>query len=150
MRRAGQADPPARRSTLRVVLFVLGLLAAGSAVAASLAPAAVQRALARLFGPPQVALGESYARKPDGPTVDHAAFDALLKRFVDADGFVDYPGLAGERPALQADCPTRPSVGAAARPKQLTGPASAPPAVAYVPPVGVVIWKMLSASGNER
>jgi uncharacterized membrane protein YdjX (TVP38/TMEM64 family) len=83
-------------------LFALSLLALLSAVGLTLAPGCASSLLTRLFGPPQVELGESYAERPDGPTVDHAAFDAMLRAHVDADGWVDYAGLQAERAGLQA------------------------------------------------
>ena len=46
-----------------------------------------------LFGPPAVTLTETYKDKPSGPTFDYAAFDALLKRYVNDAGTVDYQGL---------------------------------------------------------
>lgn len=49
--------------------------------------------IAGLFGPPAVTLTETYKDKPGGPTFDHSAFDALLKRHVNAAGLVDYEGL---------------------------------------------------------
>lgn len=53
-----------------------------------------------LFGPPQVTLAEAYA--PEGEaTFDHSAFDALLKKHVNAKGGVDYPGLQDKRGELQ-------------------------------------------------
>lgn len=54
------------------------------------------------FGPPSVSMNEAYAANEEGPTFDHSAYDALLKRFVDDRGGVDYAGLRGESVALEA------------------------------------------------
>jgi len=58
--------------------------------------------LRSLFGPVSVTLHEAYQRKADGPTFDHSAFDVLLGKYVDKDGWVDYAGLAGRVDALDA------------------------------------------------
>jgi uncharacterized membrane protein YdjX (TVP38/TMEM64 family) len=58
--------------------------------------------ITRLFGPPAVTLQESYEEKPGGPTFDHGAFTALLEKYVDAAGLVDYRGLAADAKALDA------------------------------------------------
>lgn len=55
---------------------------------------------AGLFGPPAVALGETYAEKADGPKFDHSVFDALLKKYVDDHGLVDYRGLKADAARL--------------------------------------------------
>jgi uncharacterized membrane protein YdjX (TVP38/TMEM64 family) len=49
--------------------------------------------IAGLFGPPAVTLAETYKDKADGPTFDHSLFDALLKKYVNDVGLVDYKGL---------------------------------------------------------
>lgn len=56
--------------------------------------------LEQMYGPPQVALLETYQAKPDGPVFDHWAFDALLKKYVTPDGLVNYKALAGESSTL--------------------------------------------------
>ena len=61
-----------------------------------------QSFLGGIFGPPRVELKESYEEMPDGAVVDHRRLDALLKRFVDAEGFVDYRGLKEDRAALES------------------------------------------------
>jgi uncharacterized membrane protein YdjX (TVP38/TMEM64 family) len=61
----------------------------------------VRDAFTRLLGPPPVTMQEAYADAPDGETFDHAAFDELLRRYVEDDGLVDYDGLAGDRERLQ-------------------------------------------------
>jgi len=59
-------------------------------------------ALRNLFGPAPVTLQEEYQHKPDGPTFDHSAFDALLRKHVDGDGWVDYEGLRKDAAALDS------------------------------------------------
>ncbi len=58
--------------------------------------------IASLFGPPAVTLVEAYAESPAGARFDHSAFEALLKRHVDARGLVDYVALATDAAALDA------------------------------------------------
>jgi uncharacterized membrane protein YdjX (TVP38/TMEM64 family) len=53
-----------------------------------------------LFGPPSVKLKEAYQQKPGGPTFDHSAFDALLKKYVAEGGWVDYEGMRTESAKL--------------------------------------------------
>lgn len=60
----------------------------------SIPPPDTWRWLLRLFGPPRVALHEAYTRDSGAGRFDHTAFDDLLRRCVDAAGFVDYAGLA--------------------------------------------------------
>jgi hypothetical protein len=62
----------------------------------------ISKSLTNWFGPPKVALQESFNSKPDGPTFDHSAFDTLLKRYVDLDGFVDYAQLKSNSDQLDA------------------------------------------------
>lgn len=57
--------------------------------------------LSGLFGPPPVELQEAYADETSTADFDHSILDELLKEFVDADGYVDYPGLRQERAKLQ-------------------------------------------------
>ncbi len=52
------------------------------------------------FGPPQVELKEVYQPKQDGVVFDHSVFDSLLKKYVSADGLVDYVGLKGQESDL--------------------------------------------------
>ncbi len=78
-------------ATVAVVIFFLGI--------------SVQlRAdwLTQWFGPPKVTMTEAYAPKPSGPTFDHSRLDRILKRYVDANGGVDYSGLAeNPKPLLE-------------------------------------------------
>lgn len=54
------------------------------------------------FGPPEVELAESFADVVGEAAFDHSAFDRLLVDHVDADGFVDYHGLAERSADLDA------------------------------------------------
>jgi hypothetical protein len=56
--------------------------------------------LANLFGPPETTLTEAYEDRSAGPDFDHSAFDALLARYVDVDGWVDYEALQADVAAL--------------------------------------------------
>lgn len=56
--------------------------------------------LVKLFGPPSVSLSEAYEEKPDGPKFDHSTLSALLSRYVDEHGWVDYDGLQGDAEQL--------------------------------------------------
>ena len=51
-------------------------------------------------GPPAVEMKETYKAKPDGPKVDHSAFNELLQKHVDGDGWVDYDGFKSDSDAL--------------------------------------------------
>lgn len=59
-------------------------------------------ALRGLFGPPTAKLQEAYAQTPDSAKFDHGIFDALLRKHVDADGWVDYAALQVESAKLDA------------------------------------------------
>lgn len=73
------------------------LLLLGSGGIAALAYGA-RSAVSRWFGPPRVAMAETYAQAPTDTSFDHAALDRLLRKHVDGDGWVDYAGLrAGAR-----------------------------------------------------
>jgi len=61
-----------------------------------------QGAIHGLFGPPAVAMAESYSEAPGQATFDHSAFDRLLKKHVSPDGWVDYAGLVGDADQLDA------------------------------------------------
>lgn len=88
------AAPAVRRPSWLMATFAALFFSA--ALYANLAPGM----LAQLFGPPKTQLAEAYEAKPDGPTFDHSAFDALLQRYVDAEGLVDYKGLSKQEAAL--------------------------------------------------
>jgi len=80
------------------------LIAAAVLLAAVAAGAQASKTRLRgMFGPPRATLQEAYADAPAGGVFDHSAFDALLRAHVSADGgFVDYDGLRGDAPALDA------------------------------------------------
>ena len=60
----------------------------------------VAQSLSGLAGPPAVKMKESYPTDADGPSVDHSAFNELLQKHVDADGWVDYAGFEADSEAL--------------------------------------------------
>lgn len=62
--------------------------------------AAYRGAIGNLFGPPSVTLREAYEQKAGGTAFDHSLLDRLLRKHVDADGWVDYAGLAGDSDRL--------------------------------------------------
>jgi hypothetical protein len=49
-----------------------------------------------------VSAAEVHAGAPNGPSFDHARFDALLRAHVDSAGLVDYAGLSRDSAALDA------------------------------------------------
>ncbi len=55
-----------------------------------------------LLGPPAVAMSESHTDPPASTTAtfNHEAFDAILKKHVDADGWVDYKALQDDAELL--------------------------------------------------
>ncbi|MBI1367121.1 MAG: DUF547 domain-containing protein [Planctomycetes bacterium] len=61
-----------------------------------------QHRLLGLFGPPPVDMAETYAAQSGGPSFDHSAFDALLRKYVNDKGGVDYAGLMRDRDRLSA------------------------------------------------
>ena len=61
---------------------------------------AIGKSLSSASGAPQVEMKETYEAKPDGPAVDHSAFNELLQKHVDADGWVDYDGFKTDSQAL--------------------------------------------------
>jgi len=63
---------------------------------------AIQQKLCGLFGPPAVKMKEAYPEKPNGPTVDHSQFDAILHEYVDESGWVDYERLRDNEGDLNA------------------------------------------------
>ena len=77
--------------TVVVALVLVGCTAYGYANRAK---------IAGLFGPPAVAMGETYAEKPDGPKFDHSGFDAVLRKHVDDAGLVNYRALKADPAAL--------------------------------------------------
>ncbi len=59
-------------------------------------------ALSNLFGPAPVTLQEAYQHNSDRPTFNHSAFDTLLRKHVDGDGWVDYDGLRRDAATLDS------------------------------------------------
>jgi hypothetical protein len=64
-------------------------------------PLADQRWAVRMFGPEAVAATEAYGSQTGTATLDHGAFDALLRTHV-RDGEVDYDGIVADRAKLDA------------------------------------------------
>ncbi len=58
--------------------------------------------LKKLFGPAPVMLQEAYQSESRGPTIDHSEFDALLRKHVDKDGWVNYEGFRVDSASLDA------------------------------------------------
>ena len=88
-------DAPAAWKWTTFLLAGLALAAVAGAVVVKLVP------VRQLFGaPPTVTAAEKYEKKPGGPTFDHSAWDALLKRHVNGRGGVDYPGFKADQAKL--------------------------------------------------
>jgi len=90
---------PSTKGALVLAIVAIAIFTGG--VVAKLDPEGLKRWLFSPFLPPGGELEDRYDEKPDGATFDHSAFDELLKKHVDANGFVDYDGLAKDRAALQ-------------------------------------------------
>jgi hypothetical protein len=88
--------PPSHLTT--AVYIAVALLA----VALTGCAYANQHRLQGLFGPPPVDMAETYADKSDGPSFDHSTFDALLHKYVNDKGGVDYAGLTRDSDRLDA------------------------------------------------
>jgi hypothetical protein len=61
-----------------------------------------QKQLASIFDPPIIQSTEAYKPAPGSDSFDHSAFDQLLRKFVDADGWVDYQKLGEQVAKLDA------------------------------------------------
>ena len=61
---------------------------------------AIGKSVSSLSGPPAVEMKESYDAKPDGPSVDHSAFNEMLQQNVDEDGWVDYDAFKSNSETL--------------------------------------------------
>jgi uncharacterized membrane protein YdjX (TVP38/TMEM64 family) len=100
--RTDQAEPvagaPAAWPWRTTAAVALALILAGAAGWAH----AHRDSIRGLFGPAPVAMAEVYGQDEAGPRFDHQLFQALLKKHVDADGWVEYPGLAREPGRLDA------------------------------------------------
>jgi len=91
---------PSIGSTLALATVALLMLGAAGYVYAN--TDSISKSITGLFGPPAVEMKEAFVEKEAGPHVDHAAFNALLKAHVDADGWVDYGAIKQEEPKLDA------------------------------------------------
>jgi hypothetical protein len=95
MREKPNGSTPHKRLVLSLILVGgLSVLCADTRL--------INVATAAWFGPKKVSLREAYSSRPDGPKINHATFDALLKKYVNAEGHVDYVGLKGESSELDA------------------------------------------------
>ncbi|MHC4949246.1 MAG: VTT domain-containing protein [Planctomycetota bacterium] len=94
----GTGPAASARGATGLALVAVVLLAAAVAVRAR--RDVVRAAVEGLLGPPAVVLAEAYEARPGGPTVSHELLDAVLRAHVDADGLVDYDGLAGDAARL--------------------------------------------------
>jgi len=83
-----------RRALRAALVVIVPLIVLGACAAAN--RSAVESFISQLFGPPAVELREAYKDKPDGPSFDHSALDTLLKKHVDANGWVDYAGIKAD------------------------------------------------------
>lgn len=94
-----EPEAPARNPWVGALAYVLvAALVVAAAGCAQFQP----RWIVSLFGPPTVTMSEAYAASENGPTYDHAAFDAILKAHVNDEGGVDYAALAEDPESLQA------------------------------------------------
>ncbi|MHC4303408.1 MAG: DUF547 domain-containing protein [Planctomycetota bacterium] len=100
--RADQAAPdngvPAAWPWKTSAAVALALVLAGAAGWAH----AHRDSIRGLLGPTPVAMAEVYEQDEAGPRFDHQVLQAVLKKHVDADGGVDYTGLARETGSLDA------------------------------------------------
>ncbi len=94
--------PSAPRTRSTVILASAALLLVATATYTHLNAGAIERKLASLFGPPQVELQEAYSANTAGPAMDHSTLDALLKKHVDKNGWVDYEGLKDNEAKLDS------------------------------------------------
>ena len=96
-KKSNKSDEKSAFPLMPVIVAGLMLIVAGGVF---LNKEAIGKSLSGLAGPPAVEMKESYATIPDGPSVDHSAFDELLKKHVDADGWVDYEGFKTDSDTL--------------------------------------------------
>ncbi|MFN0060756.1 MAG: VTT domain-containing protein [Planctomycetota bacterium] len=86
----------ARPWSSTIAMAALAVAVAGCAIFAN----TKRELVSSLLGPPAAQLKESYEEREGGPSFDHAAYDELLRRHVDADGLVNYVGLGTETSVL--------------------------------------------------
>jgi uncharacterized membrane protein YdjX (TVP38/TMEM64 family) len=84
------------------ITAIVALVAVAGTVYIQVWPEVLHGLLARLGGPPRVALREAYAENPNGPRFDHRPLDELLKVHVAPGGWVDYRGLSRDSDQLDA------------------------------------------------
>lgn len=99
---APESSQPARNPATTVGLAIVGVLLFSISLLANQNSNQIQQTIVSLFGPPAVEMKEQYSEKPGGPTVDHSAWDQLLKEHVDGNGWVDYQRLAQSEGVLQS------------------------------------------------
>jgi uncharacterized membrane protein YdjX (TVP38/TMEM64 family) len=94
--------PAGRRGVIVMTGIAVVVLGAGAYV--RMHPQMIGGFLSAVAGPPAVAMAEAYDDPaPDKAEVfDHSVFDAVLKKHVDPDGWVDYKALADDPAALDA------------------------------------------------
>ena len=90
-------DEPAGFPLVPVIIAGVMLIVAGGVY---LNKEAIGKSLSSVSGPPAVKMKEAHVEKPDGPTVDHSAFNELLEKHVDEDGWVDYDGFESDSESL--------------------------------------------------
>ena len=108
-RPAGMMPAPSRyytgmktSRTTRVALLAFALLVTVGGVLAISPSASLRQRVERWLAPAAVEMKERYEPRPDGPRFDHAAWTAVLERFVDDRGLVDYASLAEDPSGLDA------------------------------------------------
>ena len=88
-----------------VIMMSSALIIVGTVFATGLGDQGwLHKAGVRVFGPPVVTMTEAHDESPATQSVafDHSVFDHLLKKHVDADGWVDYKGLLNDAAPLDA------------------------------------------------
>ena len=91
-----------RRPPVGWATYILPLVALLAIALVPFRGYAAAKLVALAGGPPQVTPKEAYDKGDPSVTFDHSAFDAVLKKHVDSEGFVDYPGLKADRGPLDA------------------------------------------------
>ena len=95
-------QPPQKqpRPAGAIITAAIALAMLSAATYAQLHPQSIQSVFASLLTP--VILQEAYDSSPDGATFDHSVFDAILKKHVDAEGWIDYAALKDDPSTLDA------------------------------------------------